>query len=205
MHVLGEHVHLEVDFVARDQRPQRGHRQRVRQQRHLEAVGSQRGDGQADAVDGHRTLLHEVGGQRRRQGERQHAVLAEIAARGHPGSAVDVSLHHVAPQRVAGTQRRLEVDRGAGAQPAEGGAGKRLGSQLDRHRGRGDLDDGQAHSRYREAGADPEPGGELAAKADRQAHPPLPRRPRLAEDLALLLDQTCEHGLETRSRSVAWD
>ena len=67
MDVLADDVHLEVDAVARSPQGEGGHLQSVRNQGHLKAVGKQSGDGQADAVDGHRPLLHQEAARARKE------------------------------------------------------------------------------------------------------------------------------------------
>src|SRR5688572_17489839 len=59
-HVLGGDVHLEVHGVAGALVAQRRHLHRVRDHRDTEAVVVHHGDGEADAIDGDRALLHDV-------------------------------------------------------------------------------------------------------------------------------------------------
>src|SRR4051794_21093221 len=59
--VLGEHVRLEIDLVARLECREGRHLERVRHQRDREAVLVEHGDGQGHAVDRHRALLDAVG------------------------------------------------------------------------------------------------------------------------------------------------
>src|SRR3954467_10472728 len=55
--VLGEHVRLEVDLVARLERSERRHVERVRDERDREPGVVEAGHGQRDAVDADRALL----------------------------------------------------------------------------------------------------------------------------------------------------
>ena len=82
----------------------------MRDQRHFEAGLVERGDGQRDAVDRDRALLDAVAQQlERRLDPHAHAV-ALGRDRGDRADAVDVALHLVAAERIAGTERRLDVD-----------------------------------------------------------------------------------------------
>src|SRR5262245_11673194 len=58
--VLRQHVHLEVDGIARSQVAERGHRERVRDERDGKGVRFQLSDRERDAVDGDRALLDAV-------------------------------------------------------------------------------------------------------------------------------------------------
>jgi hypothetical protein len=58
--VLGDHVDLEVDRVARALAAERRQPERRRDEAHLEPVVAERADGQGDAVDGDRALLDDV-------------------------------------------------------------------------------------------------------------------------------------------------
>ena len=58
--VLGEHVDLEIDLVAGLDGPERGHFERVRDERDRERVVVERGDRERDAVDRDRALLDAV-------------------------------------------------------------------------------------------------------------------------------------------------
>src|SRR5581483_11084812 len=57
--------------------------------------------------------------------------------------AVDVPLHVVTPQRLAGAERGLEVDARAGDEPAERGAGERLRNGVENERAVDHRDGGQ--------------------------------------------------------------
>src|SRR3982751_4845666 len=67
LHVLGDHVDLEVDRIADRLGSEDGQLERGRDQADGERVGGQLHDGQRDAVDGDRALLHDVPGELGRQ------------------------------------------------------------------------------------------------------------------------------------------
>src|SRR5688572_19925161 len=107
--VLGRDVDLEVHTVARALVPEGGDLRRVRDDRDGEVVVARLDDGEADAVDGDRALLHHVA--------------EELAIRAHAqvgGSVddladrVDVPLDEVAAQAIAQADRALEVHAMAG-------------------------------------------------------------------------------------------
>jgi len=79
--VLGKDIDFEVDPVADRQARQRRHLQGVRDERHFEAGAGHRADRQADAVQRHRALLDQVGGQLAGHREGQLAVVAVLAPR----------------------------------------------------------------------------------------------------------------------------
>ncbi len=107
---MREHVHLEVDVVSRRELEQRRLGERVRDQRHLEPGLVERGDGERDAVDRDRALLDAVAQQLGRALDPDAAPVALRLDRGDAADAVDVALHLVAAERIAGTERRLDVD-----------------------------------------------------------------------------------------------
>src|SRR5436190_4913156 len=122
-----EHVGLEVHAVAGLPLPERRLPQGARDERHREARAATGEDGQADAVDGDRALLDQVGGEGARAAE---AVEEPVAVAGDPlqaSDAVDVALDDVAAHAVAHAERALEVDARPGGQLAEGGSPERLG------------------------------------------------------------------------------
>ena len=119
--VLGEHVDLEVDLVARLERAERRHFERVRDQRDLERVVVERGDGERDAVDGDRALLDAVA-QDLRGRPRPSTTPSPSDSTADAADAVDVALDEVAAERLARAQRGLEVDLVPGGEPAEGRA-----------------------------------------------------------------------------------
>ena len=135
-------------------------------------------DGQADAVEGDRALFRDEARKRSRRLDRRVQRAAVLAAVAHARNAVDVAGDEVAAERVRGAQRRLEVDRGAGREPAERGARERLAGQLGLEAPVGQRDDREAHARdgdavpalpaggHEPAGVDREPPRAAAACAD---------------------------------------
>ena len=119
--VLGHDVELDVDRVARALVPERGDLGGVGDDGDGEAVVVDGGHGEAHAVDGDRALLHHVAEEVGGDGDAQ-------VGRGVDDDAdrVDVALDEVAAEPVAEPHRALEVDRVAGLQVAEGGAGEGL-------------------------------------------------------------------------------
>src|SRR5215208_2869204 len=58
--VAGDHVHLDVHLAVLSQPAERGALERLRDERDLQAIGGERRNGQADAVDRHRAVLGHV-------------------------------------------------------------------------------------------------------------------------------------------------
>src|SRR5436190_2218221 len=110
LHVFGEDVNLEVDRVSGLGGAERRALERLRDQRDREPVLADLGDGERDAVDRDRALLHHVA-QQRWVGVHGHhprePLLPDLA---DDPQAVDVALHDVAAEPVGGAQRQLEVD-----------------------------------------------------------------------------------------------
>ena len=109
--------------------------ERVRDERDLDAVVVERGDGERDAVDRDRALLDAVAaGARRASSSRRRAPSPSGSSADDPTAAVDVALDEVPAERLARAQRRLEVDLGAGRETAERRARDRLrdGVELER-------------------------------------------------------------------------
>ena len=124
LHVLREHVDLEVDRLAGSEVAQRrrlasvcGTRATARRRREL-------GDGERDAVDCDRALLDAVAEDLGGRLDDDPQALALGLHRPDGADPVDVALYVVAAERVAGAQRRLDVHVVAGgeARPAWSGA-----------------------------------------------------------------------------------
>src|SRR5947208_2945876 len=111
IHVLGQHVNLQVDRGSRRDGPQRRALQRLGDQRDREPVLADVRHGERDAVDGDRALLHHVAQQRRVGVDGHHPRESLLADLADDPEAVDVALHDVAAEPVGGAQRQLEVDR----------------------------------------------------------------------------------------------
>src|SRR5215218_9670906 len=96
--VLGQHVDFEVDGIAGRLGAQGRDGERVRDDRDVEGPRNvvERGDGEADAVDGDRTLLDDVAQQLGRRCER-HAgrTVGQADALPQRAYAVDMTLHDV--------------------------------------------------------------------------------------------------------------
>src|SRR5215467_15182128 len=134
LHVLGDHVDLEVDHVAGLLAAERGARERLGDQADLDPVAAERGDRQADPVDGDRAFLHDVTRKRRRD-RYPHDVPAlagpALADRAGP---VHVALHQVPAEPAAQRQRALQVHRRALAEGSEAGAAQRLAHDVGAER-----------------------------------------------------------------------
>jgi hypothetical protein len=103
------------------------------------------GNRQRHPVQSDRTLLHAILSEILRDLGPEFAAVLGVDRTGDPADAVDVPLHDVAAERLAGAQRALEVDAGAGDGLAEPGAVERLLGQeelgvtgLQRHHGAAD-------------------------------------------------------------------
>ena len=106
------------------------------------------GDGEARAVDGDRALLDHVAeelGRRVEPDARPVDVVGLDAA--HRPDRVDVALDVVAAERLAGTQRGLDVDARPGRKTPERGARERLGHDVERDPAVRDRDGGEAARR----------------------------------------------------------
>ena len=96
----------------------------------LEAVLGQRRDRQRDAVDGDRALLDAIAEHVGRRLDRDPAALALRLDRADLADAVNMALNVMATERVARSQRRLQIDLGS-----EGlGALQRLRHHVERER-----------------------------------------------------------------------
>src|SRR5436309_2509011 len=111
LHVLGQHVNLQVDRGSRPGRAERRALERLGDQRDREPVLADVGDGQRHAVDGDRALLHHVAQQPGVGVDDDNAGEPLLPGLAHDPQAVDVALHDVAAEPVGGPQRQLEVDR----------------------------------------------------------------------------------------------
>ena len=92
------------------ERAERGRLERVRDQRDREAGVVERGDRQARPLDRDRALLDDVAEELGRSVEPDAAAVAFGLDAADGADAVDVALDVVAAERLAGAQRRLEVD-----------------------------------------------------------------------------------------------
>jgi hypothetical protein len=102
---------------------------------------------------------------------------------------VDVALHEVPAEAVAGSQGKLEIDAGAGLQVAQRGAIQGLVHHLGPECVRGDLGGGQAHAvdRHRVA------LGELPRQVGLDLEHDAPVGALVAGDSAQALHQTRKH------------
>ena len=144
LHVLRKHVDLEVDLVPGGERPERRHRERVRDEGNRETVLAEARHGEADAVDADRALLDAIAGEPVRDLDLDpHAISLGHGGR-DPADAVDMPLHDVTPERLARPQRRLDVRPGTGAETTERRPLERLRNRIERQDLAVDLRDGQA-------------------------------------------------------------
>ena len=101
---------------------------------------------------------------------------ALLAAVAHGRDAVHVAGDEVAAERAEAAQRRLEIDRAAGREPAERRARERLAGKLGLESPVGERDDREADARDGDAVADSPAGGREPAGLDRE--PPRAGRRR---------------------------
>src|SRR5438093_1816338 len=157
LHVLRQHVRLDVDEVAGRERAERRLFRGVGDESDLEEGLAEAGDRQRDPVEGDEALHHDVAGDGlwQREAEPRRAA-AFLAARHQPCRGVDVSLYEVPTQ--CGRWRRggLEVDPRSPDGPAERGPRDRLGDDVDREPVGVALDNGEAGSGHVDAGVDPQ-------------------------------------------------
>src|SRR5690606_32391352 len=117
--VAGDEVHLEVNALADAEGAEVGMSQRVRHDVDLEVDFSLRVadgvDGQADAVQRHRTLHCDEAGELARRAEGEHSGTFTRRAPRYRRHAVDVPAHQVSAEWRRQCQRRLEIDRQARA------------------------------------------------------------------------------------------
>ena len=129
--VLGQHVGLDVDAVARPEGAEGGDGQGVGDQHHREAAGGDVDERQADAVDGDRPLGDHQRRPGRVEGEGEELPLAVGPAIAEGGRGVDVPLDEVAAEPVADPQGPLQVHRVAGRAVAQVRAEQGLRPGLD--------------------------------------------------------------------------
>ncbi len=144
LHVLGEHIHLQIDGPAGFGRAQRRALQGLGDQGHGERDVVDRRDGQRDAVDRDRALLDDVAQQFGRGVEGDDPGEAVLAGRAHHRHAVDVALDEVTAETIGGAQRQLEVHVRALADLGQRGAPQRLVHDVGGERAVDDLRRGQA-------------------------------------------------------------
>src|SRR3954454_13089900 len=113
LHVLGEHVDLQVDRGARRGFAEGRALQRLGYQRDREPVLADVRDGERHAVDRDRALLHHVAQQPGLGVDDDDPGEPLLPGLADDPEAVDVALHDVAAEPVGGAQRELEVDRRA--------------------------------------------------------------------------------------------
>ena len=166
-------IDLQVQARAGFERGQRGHRERVRNEVHVEARAVDAVDGQAHAVHGDRAL----GGDEARQlvgrfDFEEPAALRIVRDRGEPrhgSDAVDVAGHQVPSQPVGKAQRHLDVDVTHAVEA--GRAAQRLRGHVEIQRGAVDLDDREAAAVEGDAVADGDIGDPVETDVDRDPQP----------------------------------
>src|SRR4051812_30713502 len=144
LHVLGEHVHLQVDGPAGFGRAQRRALQGLGDQRDRERLVVDGAHRERHAVHGDRALLHHVAqqlGWRLERTARGEAVLTQVT---HYGAAVDVPLHDVPAEPVGRAQRQLEVHFRAFTDLRQRGPPQRLVHDVGGEDPVGDRSGGQA-------------------------------------------------------------
>src|SRR6056297_3532742 len=111
-------------------------------------------DRQADTVQRHRTLVRNIARQALRRFEAHAPVVPVVVDVDQRRHAVDVTRYEMAAERVAGLQRRLQVDRRPGRQPSQRGQLERFGRCIGRERRRLRRQCGQTDAVDRDAVAD---------------------------------------------------
>src|SRR5437762_8054432 len=138
--VLREDVDLEVDVVAGLDRAKRGRLERVADECHLERILGQPRDRQRDAVDGDRALIDAVAKDVGRRVDRDAAAVAFGLDGADATGPVDMPLHVMPAERIAGPQGGLQVDLG----PELLGACERFGHYVEGERAVGSIGHRQA-------------------------------------------------------------
>src|SRR6185312_11735530 len=119
--ILADHVALEVDAIANLGAVQVGVLHGERHELHVEAIDAEAGHGQADAVDGDRTLVDQIRRQLRRKAHRQPVELRVLTQFLDIANRIDMALHEVTAEPAVGAQRTLQVHRAAMRERAERG------------------------------------------------------------------------------------
>ena len=145
----------------------------------------ERGDREARPVDGDRALLDDVAEELGRRVEPDAAAVALGLDAADGADAVDVPLDVVAAERLAGPERRLDVDARARREAAERGARERLGHGVEARSAPSPTGDrGQAAAADRDRVADGRAARRLG-RLDLEPHPVAARLERGdAADLA---------------------
>ena len=168
--VLGENVGLEVDPVAGREVAEGRCGERVRDQGDSEAFGVERSDGEARSLEGDGALLDDVAEDLRRRVDPKPASVSLGIEPPDGAAAVEMALHVVAAERLAGSKRGLEVDARSRREPAERRARERFRDGVERDAPVGDRDGGQAAAVDRDRVAHGE-GLRGVRRGDLEAHP----------------------------------
>ena len=142
--MLGDHVHLEVDPVAGLPAAERGAGEGLGDQAHREAVVPGLHDGEADAVDRDRPLVHQVAGQVGGQAHLDDLPVLAGSTADDGADSVHVALDDVAAEPGLRGHRTLEVDPVAGLDTAQARLVERLLHDVGGPRVAVALGDGQA-------------------------------------------------------------
>src|SRR3569832_640003 len=175
-------VDFEIDVVARLERADRGHLERMRDDQHREIVALDRVHGQRHAVDRDRALGRDVARKLARRAQREARHVGHVLARGNAGEAVDVAGDDVAAEFVADLERAFEIDARAVPPAPDAGDAQSLVGRVDREPGAAILlarvDHGQADARAGDRRALDKFGARIA-RQDRDAMQVVrPRRDR---------------------------
>src|SRR5436190_5776248 len=195
-----DEIHLDVRPVTRAQRAERRPREGLGDQCDLELCVAGAGDGQADAVQGDRAARRHVARQLRRELDPNAARVAVLPNPADGRDRVDVSLHEMSPERIACSQRGLEVHPIAVPQVPQRRERERLVYGVRLERPFDALGDREADAGDRDRVARPKLLGELGSDAK--------PRPRLAAIRALnrpdLANQPGEHRRPYHSCNTAF-
>ena len=162
--VLGEHVRLQVDAVARLELAEGRLPERVRDQRDGEPVVVEGRDRQARALDGDGALLDHVPHQLGRRVDPDPPAVSLRLDGPDLADAVDVTLDVVAAERLAGPERGLDVDPRPRLEGLQRGARERLGDGVEGEAPVAALDHRQADAAQSDRVAEPGVGGRSRAR-----------------------------------------
>src|SRR5439155_6007698 len=128
--VLADDIAFEVDAVTGLNATQIRMRHRVRHDLHVETVGTESGNSEADAIHGDRSAVHDV---RREARRKTHFEPVKIGLRGDRFDLTDrvhVPLNEMAAKAAVHAQRALQVHSAAARQPTEGRHAGGLGTHI---------------------------------------------------------------------------
>src|SRR3954468_3580034 len=197
--ILPHHVAFQVDAIAKLRALQIGVLHGERHELYVEPIDAEAGHGQADAVDGDRTLVDEIRRQLRRKSDGEPVELRVLAQFLDVAHRIDMALYEVATETAVGAQRPLQVQRAAVRERAERRHPVGLGTDIGMHLLLLGQDHRKADPVHREAVARRQFVRERGA--DAQPEPAVGRFP--FDQLADSFNQSGEHTPLPRHRARA--